>query len=83
MGSGKSGTPLARMHWANFTCAASGGACGDGWPPRKAFSAASSYLLHGPVLPWASLDSAADTFRMVMWMTLLASMVGSVWLGSP
>src|SRR5579864_8619819 len=65
------------------TSAAWDGPAGADWPPRNAFSAASSYWLHGPLFPCTSADTAADTSRMAMLITPWASMVGSVWLGSP
>src|SRR5579872_5868510 len=55
-----------------------------GLAARKSFSAASSYWLHGPLLPCASEDSSSETPNgMVMLITPYWSIVGSVWLGSP
>ena len=51
---------------------------------RRTFSAASSYWLHGPVLPCTSEDNAWETpCGMVMLITPYWSIVGSVWFGSP
>src|SRR5580700_3129494 len=56
-----------------------------GLAARKSFSAASSYGLHGPLLPCASeeIDVSVTPRGMVMLITPYWSIVGSVWLGSP
>ena len=80
VGSGKLGTPLARMHSANFTSAAWFCRCGV-LPPIKAFWAAVRYGLQGAKLgPFVNSRPLDVTGTMI---TLLALMVGSLWPGSP
>src|SRR5580658_9577860 len=56
-----------------------------GLAARKSFSAASSYWLHGPLLPCASeeIDVSVTPCGIVILITPYWSIVGSVWLGSP
>src|SRR6202050_4674519 len=56
-----------------------------GLAARKTLSAASSYWLHGPLLPCASeeIDVLVTPCGMVMLITPYWLIVGSVWLGSP